>query len=82
MPTVEQLLAALVRSALELPAVFLTEVVLREPVDPLAVVSIAVGTLLTVLPVAALGYLVLGAALAEVGVSLPVPGRSPPRPGR
>jgi hypothetical protein len=76
MPSLLDLVGELLGSLLRLTVIFVTEVALR---DPLALVAFATGALLTTASVAFVGYLVFGAALDLVGVSLSSPGRTPPR---
>jgi hypothetical protein len=81
MATLLDLVVALLTSVVRLVVVFTTEVALRQPFDPLALVSLAAGTVLVLVPVGVFGYLVAGALFESVGVDLGSPGRSPP-PGR
>jgi hypothetical protein len=78
MATLLDLLVEFVTSTIRLFVVFTTEVALREPFDPLALVSLAVGSAITAGAVGFFGYLVAGAALDALGVDLSAPGRSPP----
>jgi hypothetical protein len=78
MATLPELIVELVTSTLRLVVVFTTEVALREPFDPLALASLASGTVFTLVAVGVFGYLVLGAALEAVGVDVGSPGRTPP----
>jgi hypothetical protein len=61
-------------SVVDLLVIFTTEVVFS---DPLSAISVTVGGALTVGTVAFFTYLVVGALLAELGVDLPTPGRTP-----
>ncbi|ESS07027.1 MAG: hypothetical protein A07HB70_00707 [uncultured archaeon A07HB70] len=78
MPTLLDLVVTLLGSVVRLIVVFTTEVALRQPIDPLALVALAVGTVLTVVPTAVFGYLVAGAALDAIGIDLGSIVRSPP----
>ncbi|MFB6304097.1 MAG: hypothetical protein ABEH47_02945 [Haloferacaceae archaeon] len=76
MATLVDLIAELFGSLLRLAVIFVTEVALR---DPLAFLSFAVGALLTTATVAFFAYLVAGAAVDLLGITLESPGRTPPR---
>lgn len=78
MPTLLDLVVTFLRSVVRLIVVFTTEVALRQPIDLLALVSLAAGTVLTVVPTAVFGYLVAGAALDAIGVDPTALVRSPP----
>ena len=78
MATLFDLLVELVGSTIRLLVVFTTEVALREPFDPLALVSLAVGSAITAAAVGFFGYLVAGAALDAVGIDPSSLGQSPP----
>lgn len=54
-------LAELVRSAVQLVFIFVRDVAFRSPLDPLALVSFAMGALVMAVTVLVMGYLVLGA---------------------
>lgn len=64
----------LLGSVVELTLTFLDVALM----SPLQFVLLVVGGALTVLSVAAFGYLVLGAVLEPLGLSLPSPGRRGP----
>lgn len=78
MATLLDLVVALLGSVVRLVVVFTTEVALRQPIDPLALVSLAVGTALTLAAVGVLGYLAAGAALDALGIDPSNVVRSPP----
>jgi hypothetical protein len=78
MATLLDLVVELLASTLRLVVVFTTEVALREPFDPLALASLASGTVFTLVAVGFFGYLVVGAALEAVGLDIGSPGRTPP----
>jgi len=78
MATLLDLVVALLGSVVRLVVVFTTEVALRQPIDPLALVSLAVGTVLTLAAVGVFGYLAAGAALDALGIDPSNVVRSPP----
>ena len=78
MPTLLDLVVELLSSIVRLVVVFTTEVALRQPIDPLALASLASGTVFVLISVGFVGYLVAGALVEELGVDLGSPGRSPP----
>ncbi|MFB6168201.1 MAG: hypothetical protein ABEJ43_05070 [Haloferacaceae archaeon] len=78
MPTLLDLVVTFLTSIVRLVVVFTTEVALRQPLDPLALVSLAAGTVFVVVSVGLFGYLVAGALFEALGVDLGSPGRSPP----
>jgi energy-converting hydrogenase Eha subunit C len=78
MATLLDLIVALLTSVVRLVVVFTTEVALRQPIDPLALISLAAGTVFVVVSVGFFGYLVVGALFEALGVDLGSPGRSPP----
>jgi hypothetical protein len=63
-------------STVRLVVIFVLDVALR---DPLAFVAFVVGAGLTTATLAFFAYLVLGAALAELGLDIGSPGRTPRR---
>jgi uncharacterized membrane protein YraQ (UPF0718 family) len=71
-----EFLVEVLASTVRLVVFVLTEVALR---DPLAFVSAAVGGLIIAGTVGFFAYLVFGAALAELGIDVGSPGRTPPR---
>jgi hypothetical protein len=78
MPTILDFVVAFLTSIVRLVVVFTTEVALRQPFDPLALVSLAVGSVFVLVSVGVFGYLVVGALFETLGVDLGSPGRSPP----
>lgn len=78
MATLLDLIVALLTSVVRLVVVFTTEVALRQPLDPLALISLAVGTVFTVASLGVFGYLVVGALFEALGLELSSFGRSPP----
>lgn len=78
MATLLDLIVALLTSVVRLVVVFTTEVALRQPIDPLALISLAAGTVFVVVSLGVFGYLVVGALFEALGVDLGSLGRSPP----
>jgi hypothetical protein len=80
MATLLDFIVTFLTSILDLVVIFTTEVALRG--DPIALLVFLVGAGLTTASVAFFGYLVVGALLDSVGLSLGSPGRTPPPRGR
>lgn len=77
MPTLLDLVVEFFTSLVRLVVVFTTEVALRQPLDPMALVSLAAGTAFTLAATGVFGLLVAGAALDALGVDLPTLGGGP-----
>ena len=78
MATLLDLVVEFLSSIVRLVVVFTTEVALRQPIDPLALASLASGTVFVLVSVGFVGYLVAGALFEALGIDLDSPGRSPP----
>jgi hypothetical protein len=79
MVTVFEFVVELLVSGIDLTRIFIFDVLLRSPFDPLAAISFLIGAVLTLFSVAFFGYLVLGAVASLFSGSFGSLGRAPPQ---